>query len=174
MHSRLAVLKSALAEAPVAPHGQNRQRRRAVSVEANVLLAVLGVFIPLRDVSVTARRTGRLGAPSFPGVELNKLTCVDFILLVDSYYCASPAPAPIIMRATSVFLLLDTVAASILSTTWQACRATDLPPFSGPQSSTPGWRGPASACIPAIVPGTALHALLANGSFTLPSGVASE
>ena len=40
MHSRLPVLKSALAEAPVALHGQNRQRRRAVGVEANVLLAV--------------------------------------------------------------------------------------------------------------------------------------
>ena len=38
MHSRLPELESALAEAPVAIHGQNRQRRRAVGVEpeANV------------------------------------------------------------------------------------------------------------------------------------------
>ena len=54
MHSRLPVIEIALAEAPVALHGQNRQRRRAVGVEDNVTLAVLGVFTPLRNVSVTA------------------------------------------------------------------------------------------------------------------------
>ena len=59
---------------------------------------------------------------------------------------------------------------------WLACRGSGLAQYGidAASMSTPGWQLPAAAAgeciINAPVPGTALEALLANGSFTQPDG----
>ena len=70
------------------------------------------------------------------------------------------------MRALSLrALLLLAVSASSQPLAWTACRYS--PAFPPTTLSLPDWAPPASRadCVPATVPGTVLHALLANGTF---------
>ena len=69
------------------------------------------------------------------------------------------------MRATVTALL----ATSSEPLSWTACRFSPAHPPAA--LSLPSWAPPASraACVPAAVPGTVLHALLANGTFPFAS-----
>jgi mannosylglycoprotein endo-beta-mannosidase len=73
------------------------------------------------------------------------------------------------MTAAIITTLLLLGAASSEPLAWTACRFSPAHPPAA--LSLPGWAPPASraACVPAAVPGTVLHALLANGTFPFAS-----